>query len=458
MSDPVIYKIRNVTNQKFYVGSTSNKRERFRNHRKLLRASKHHCKHLQAAWNKYGEECFVFEVVETVAEVAGLWAAEDRWLDEHFGKPHCYNAGRSADAPMRGRVGALHPQYGTTQPQERKDAIAASLRAFYAANPDAGPMRGKTHSASTRELLRQAKLANPTRAWLGKQRSEETRAKISATQKGRPSPRKGLPMSEEARVNVAAAVKRGEESHFYGKRPVHADDLQKAVLFIAPDGTRTRHDSQTKLHETVGVSKATVIRACKSGKPIKFGEFAGYMVRYVDEPTPQVTEFPSEYADLPRARTIAKEMGAPLYFTGLPCTRGHLSPRFVKGGCVACSREDEHSKRAQAPDLAYSHERQKAKVVTVKTDAPPMRRSEWPLVLEYGGFRWGRHELTTDVHFLPEDLETALLQMFEAFGAQKPLHPYYWTAAENTFPATVVGHLRIVARRLAMDTHTPTMI
>ena len=62
----VIYKIINRVNDKFYVGSTVNKKVRFREHRKQLRGNRHHCKHLQAAWNKYGEVKFDFVVVEEV--------------------------------------------------------------------------------------------------------------------------------------------------------------------------------------------------------------------------------------------------------------------------------------------------------------------------------------------------------------------------------------------------------
>jgi hypothetical protein len=39
------------------------------------------------------------------------------------------------------------------------------------------------------------------------------------------------------------------------------------------------------------------------------------------------------------ARARAKEQGLTNYYTGIPCGRGHLSPRSVSGGtCLACSR------------------------------------------------------------------------------------------------------------------------
>jgi group I intron endonuclease len=55
-----VYVIHNVKNNHCYVGSTTDFRKRFDLHRHLLRNGKHHSPHLQAAWNKYGEQSFVF--------------------------------------------------------------------------------------------------------------------------------------------------------------------------------------------------------------------------------------------------------------------------------------------------------------------------------------------------------------------------------------------------------------
>ena len=97
----VIYKIRNVVNDKFYVGSTVDSRKRFWAHRKALRLGTHDCVYLQRAWNKYGEDCFKFEIVEQLDNRDDLYPAEQKWLDEHFGKDHCYNVAAHADSPMR---------------------------------------------------------------------------------------------------------------------------------------------------------------------------------------------------------------------------------------------------------------------------------------------------------------------------------------------------------------------
>lgn len=45
-------------------------------------------------------------------------------------------------------------------------------------------------------------------------------------------------------------------------------------------------------------------------------------------------------ASLPTTRAEAQALGAPQYFTGLPCKRGHIAPRETKGNCTECRRED----------------------------------------------------------------------------------------------------------------------
>lgn len=59
-----VYVIRNLVNDNIYIGSSVNIKKRFCQHRDGLRKNKHHNKHLQRSWNKYGEENFEFVVIE----------------------------------------------------------------------------------------------------------------------------------------------------------------------------------------------------------------------------------------------------------------------------------------------------------------------------------------------------------------------------------------------------------
>jgi len=59
-----IYKITNITNENFYIGSSCRLSMRRSQHFKELKENKHCNRHLQNAYNKYGEENFKFEVLE----------------------------------------------------------------------------------------------------------------------------------------------------------------------------------------------------------------------------------------------------------------------------------------------------------------------------------------------------------------------------------------------------------
>lgn len=59
-----IYAIRNIINNKIYIGSSNNIKRRFRRHKTELKNKKHTNKYLQCAYHKYGSKCFDFVIVE----------------------------------------------------------------------------------------------------------------------------------------------------------------------------------------------------------------------------------------------------------------------------------------------------------------------------------------------------------------------------------------------------------
>ena len=64
-----VYKIKNTKNGKFYIGSTLDSfKIRCKAHKEALIRGNHKNSHLQRAWNKYGSDAFVFEIVEICDE------------------------------------------------------------------------------------------------------------------------------------------------------------------------------------------------------------------------------------------------------------------------------------------------------------------------------------------------------------------------------------------------------
>lgn len=77
-----IYKIENILNGDFYVGSSIDVYKRYYQHRTLLKRNKHWSTHLQNSWNKYGADNFVFTVLEySNLDVNGLRDLEQQYLD-----------------------------------------------------------------------------------------------------------------------------------------------------------------------------------------------------------------------------------------------------------------------------------------------------------------------------------------------------------------------------------------
>ncbi len=62
-----IYIITNLKDRKVYIGSAVDIQGRFRAHKSLLRRNRHTNKHFQNAWNKDGEDFFIFEILEEVS-------------------------------------------------------------------------------------------------------------------------------------------------------------------------------------------------------------------------------------------------------------------------------------------------------------------------------------------------------------------------------------------------------
>lgn len=85
-----VYSITNKTNKKRIIGSTVNIFHRFACHKNLLKYDKHNNPHLQNAWNQYGGDNFIFEIIEE-CPVENLIEREDFYilkfntLDREFG-------------------------------------------------------------------------------------------------------------------------------------------------------------------------------------------------------------------------------------------------------------------------------------------------------------------------------------------------------------------------------------
>ena len=61
-----IYCIENILDNKKYIGHSKHAKRRIVDHKSLLRCNNHFNKHLQNAYNKYGETNFIYFIIEMV--------------------------------------------------------------------------------------------------------------------------------------------------------------------------------------------------------------------------------------------------------------------------------------------------------------------------------------------------------------------------------------------------------
>lgn len=243
----VVYKIINITNAKFYVGSTIRWDSRLRTHRRKLRAGNHHCVPLQNAWNKYGEDAFVFRVFVVAENPKELHDIEQQFLNEHHGTAMCYNMARHTD----------HSSRGVPCSPARKRRISEALKRYYAENPDAHPRLNRPHAEETKEKMRKNRagvaVAEETKeklrqANLGKRASEKTKAKLSAMRKGKK------------------------------RTKAHAEKYNKPVLEVTSGKI---FPSLKAVKEEYGISPGSLAKALKKDRPIARGKNAGKHFRYV---------------------------------------------------------------------------------------------------------------------------------------------------------------------------------
>jgi group I intron endonuclease len=150
-----IYKIKNIVNNKIYVGSTLKSFEfRFKTHVQLLKRNQHENSILQNAWNKYGENNFIFEVVESFDIIAleellnlekyyilkydstnrncgynicavGKSRHGTKWSEES--KKNRCGSGNPMFEKGYLKEGELNPMFGKTLTQTHKDNMSKSL-------------------------------------------------------------------------------------------------------------------------------------------------------------------------------------------------------------------------------------------------------------------------------------------------------------------------------------------
>ena len=169
-----IYIITNNLNKHCYIGSALNIRKRWNRHKSDLCLQKHHSLYLQRAYNKYGSVNFTFTIL-LICDKKDLLFYEQRAIDRY--KPE-YNqcpvagncTGHKTSEEAKRKLsecfsGSKNPNFGKKHSDETKAIISATHK-------------GKTITQKGRDAV--------SKAHTGKVMSAETKAKISLARKGVP--------------------------------------------------------------------------------------------------------------------------------------------------------------------------------------------------------------------------------------------------------------------------------
>jgi group I intron endonuclease len=174
-----IYKIKNTKNGNLYIGQSIDIIHRKSCHWSLLHKNKHNNIHLQYAWNKYGWDKFIYEII-LLCEPSELTYYEQALVDMLLPK---YNIRRECVTSCLGV----------------KATESAKKKMSEARLGEKNHLFGKHHSLET---LKKISIANS-----GRVVSEETRAKLSANSKGKNNANYGKHFSDEVKKKISESEK-----------------------------------------------------------------------------------------------------------------------------------------------------------------------------------------------------------------------------------------------------------
>jgi group I intron endonuclease len=214
-----IYKITCTVTGMFYIGSAVNLRWRKANHFSELQRNKHYNPKLQHAFNKYGPDAFIFEVLELVLPMS-LTAREQYWLDRYqpFGK-RGFNIAITAGSSLGMKASPI-----------TREKLSAARRG----NTN---HTGKKASSETRKLLSTIRL--------GKKHTLEHRKNVGQSKLGKKRSPETIEKMRQGRTNTKALIviaPDGTEQTIYGIRQFCKEHhLDRSNLMHVAKGNKISH-------------------------------------------------------------------------------------------------------------------------------------------------------------------------------------------------------------------------
>jgi group I intron endonuclease len=174
-----IYIIKNVINNKVYIGSAVNIKKRIYEHEWALSRDCHYNKYLQRSWKIHGKNSFIFEKC-LICKVDDLIFFEQLVIDSIIfsnGKDNVYNISPTAGSTL-----------GRKHTEETKIKIGLKSKDRWT---------GKHHTEETKEKIRLGNIGIN----LGRKHTDEARKKMSESHRG-------IKFSDEHRKKISESLKK----------------------------------------------------------------------------------------------------------------------------------------------------------------------------------------------------------------------------------------------------------
>ena len=210
-----IYMIRNKINEKVYIGQSVDIYNRWSEHICSLRGNYHANNHLQRSWNKYKEHNFDFSILEECNEHE-LDEKEIYWINIYDSYNNRYNQtkggggvrGFKHDEETKQRIseslkGENAPWYGKQRSEETKAKIGQASKERWS-NPENHPMYSKHHTEESKEKM--------SKSHKGKTLTDEHKGKLSKANSGEHNPMYGVRLYGEDNPNYGNHKLAGENN------------------------------------------------------------------------------------------------------------------------------------------------------------------------------------------------------------------------------------------------------
>lgn len=223
-----IYLIKCLGNGKMYIGKTIQQFEkRWKDHIRELKKSIHVNKYLQRSWDKYGEENFVFEIVEELniqnSNIEKFNNLEIYYIKKLNTKtPHGFNMTDGGE----GVLGMLiTDEYREKMSKIKKGTkwVDGQREKFSELMKTNHPMKGKKHTEETKLKM--------SKSQAGRKHSEETKKKISESNSGDKNKCRGRKSSDETKNKLKKSLigKFGENARRTGIKSKNSSSLYFGV-------------------------------------------------------------------------------------------------------------------------------------------------------------------------------------------------------------------------------------